>query len=114
MSGRNCISISMYPSPWQASQRPPFTLNEKRPGLLPRRRASRPPADIPRPGVERPAGGPPPPAEPPQRPPHVDVLQVVLPRPLDDHCLPVPGAALLGHRYPALAAEVLPADRLLA
>ena len=31
-SGRKCISILMVPSPAQASQRPPRTLNEKRPG----------------------------------------------------------------------------------
>jgi hypothetical protein len=30
--GRKCISILITPSPWQASQRPPLTLNEKRPG----------------------------------------------------------------------------------
>ena len=28
--------MAMTPSPWQASQRPPLTLNEKRPGLKPR------------------------------------------------------------------------------
>src|ERR1700688_183213 len=28
----------MTPSPWQASQRPPFTLNENRPGASPRAR----------------------------------------------------------------------------
>jgi len=31
-SGRNCISILIVPSPEQASQRPPLTLNENRPG----------------------------------------------------------------------------------
>ena len=30
--GRKCMSILMTPSPWHASQRPPLTLNEKRPG----------------------------------------------------------------------------------
>ena len=33
MSGRKCISTRSTPSPWHASQRPPFTLNEKRPAL---------------------------------------------------------------------------------
>ena len=32
--------MAMTPSPWQASQRPPFTLNEKRPGRKPRACAS--------------------------------------------------------------------------
>ena len=32
-SGRNCISIWLYPSPWQASHLPPLTLKENRPGL---------------------------------------------------------------------------------
>ena len=32
-SGRNCISMLMYPSPLHASQRPPLTLKENRPGL---------------------------------------------------------------------------------
>ncbi len=32
--------MAMTPSPWQASQRPPLTLKEKRPGLKPRARAS--------------------------------------------------------------------------
>ena len=32
VAGRKCISIFTSPSPWHASQRPPFTLNEKRPG----------------------------------------------------------------------------------
>ncbi len=31
-SARKCISTSFMPSPWQASQRPPFTLKLKRPG----------------------------------------------------------------------------------
>ncbi|COV08091.1 Uncharacterised protein [Mycobacterium tuberculosis] len=31
-SGRKFISILMVPSPVQASQRPPLTLNENRPG----------------------------------------------------------------------------------
>jgi len=31
-SGRKCISTFTMPSPWQASQRPPATLNENRPG----------------------------------------------------------------------------------
>jgi hypothetical protein len=35
MSGRKCISTLMRPSPWHASQRPPLTLNEKRPGPVP-------------------------------------------------------------------------------
>ena len=30
-SGRKCISTLISPSPWQASQRPPFTLKLKRP-----------------------------------------------------------------------------------
>ena len=34
MSGRKCISTLVTPSPWQASQRPPLTLNEKRPGVV--------------------------------------------------------------------------------
>ena len=32
-SGRKCISILIWPSPLHVSQRPPRTLNEKRPGL---------------------------------------------------------------------------------
>ncbi len=32
-SGRKCISTRFTPSPSQASQRPPFTLKEKRPGV---------------------------------------------------------------------------------
>ena len=32
-SGRKCISMRRWPSPWQASQRPPLTLKEKRPAL---------------------------------------------------------------------------------
>ncbi len=35
-SGRKCISMAITPSPWHASQRPPLTLNEKRPGRKPR------------------------------------------------------------------------------
>ena len=34
------MSISITPSPWHASQRPPFTLNENRPGVKPRIRDS--------------------------------------------------------------------------
>ena len=34
-SGKKFISILIIPSPWQDSQRPPFTLNENRPGLYP-------------------------------------------------------------------------------
>ena len=30
-SGRKCISMHLVPCPWQASQRPPFTLKLKRP-----------------------------------------------------------------------------------
>ena len=33
-SGRKCISILIVPSPAHASQRPPFTLNENRPGQV--------------------------------------------------------------------------------
>jgi hypothetical protein len=32
--------MAMTPSPWHASQRPPLTLNEKRPALKPRALAS--------------------------------------------------------------------------
>ena len=32
--------MHFMPSPWHASQRPPLTLNEKRPGLYPRSRLS--------------------------------------------------------------------------
>ena len=32
-SGRKCISMRNRPAPWQASHRPPLTLNENRPGL---------------------------------------------------------------------------------
>src|SRR5438552_3168925 len=39
-SGRKCISILIWPSPAQFSHRPPRTLNENRPGLYPRTRAS--------------------------------------------------------------------------
>ena len=39
-SGRNCISIVVYPSPAHASHLPPFTLNENLPGLYPRILAS--------------------------------------------------------------------------
>src|SRR3989344_4200419 len=38
--GRKCISTAIVPLPWQVSQRPPFTLNENRPGPHPRKRAS--------------------------------------------------------------------------
>ena len=34
-SGKNCISILIWPSPEHASHLPPFTLNENRPGLYP-------------------------------------------------------------------------------
>src|SRR5262249_56111335 len=40
-SGRKCISILIVPSPEHASHRPPFTLNENRPGWYPRTLASR-------------------------------------------------------------------------
>jgi hypothetical protein len=39
-SGRNCISILIVPSPAHASQRPPLTLKENRPGWQPRTFAS--------------------------------------------------------------------------
>src|SRR5205085_10249434 len=39
-SGRKFISMRFSPSPWQASHRPPFTLNENLPGLYPRSRDS--------------------------------------------------------------------------
>ncbi len=39
-SGRKCISIFLTPWPLHTSQRPPFTLNEKRPLLYPRALAS--------------------------------------------------------------------------
>jgi hypothetical protein len=39
-SARNCISIVSKPSPAQASQRPPATLNEKAPGPSSRASAS--------------------------------------------------------------------------
>src|SRR6266478_3092244 len=39
-SARNCISTRTSPSPWQASQRPPGTLNEKWLAVSPRERAS--------------------------------------------------------------------------
>src|SRR3989338_4661464 len=35
-AGKNCISIFSSPCPSQFSQRPPFTLNEKRPIVYPR------------------------------------------------------------------------------
>src|SRR3989344_3885665 len=38
--GRKCISTATKPLPWQASQRPLFTLNETRPGPQARARAS--------------------------------------------------------------------------
>src|SRR3989338_11255062 len=38
--GKKCISTATKPLPWHASQRPPFTLKEKRPGAQPRARAS--------------------------------------------------------------------------
>src|SRR3989344_6062102 len=34
--GKKGISPALSPFPWHASQRPPFTLNEKRPGPQPR------------------------------------------------------------------------------
>ena len=46
--------MAMTPSPWQASQRPPFTLNEKRPGRNPRARASASMAKSSRMNVNRP------------------------------------------------------------
>src|SRR5438552_316089 len=53
-SGRKCISIWMIPCPWHASQRPPLTLNEKRPALYPLIRASGTFANVSRSGVYRP------------------------------------------------------------
>src|SRR3990167_6434853 len=38
--GKKCISTAISPFPSQASQRPPFTLNEKRFAFHPRARAS--------------------------------------------------------------------------
>src|SRR3989338_6698232 len=38
--GKKCISTATSPFPWHASQRPPFTLNENRPGPQPRARDS--------------------------------------------------------------------------
>src|SRR3990167_152579 len=38
--GKKCISTATRPLPWHASQRPPLTLNEKRPGPHARARAS--------------------------------------------------------------------------
>src|SRR5436853_374668 len=44
-SARNCISTTTVPSPWQVSQRPPGTLNEKCPAEYPRLCASGVPAN---------------------------------------------------------------------
>ena len=46
--------MAITPSPWHASQRPPLTLNEKRPGLKPRARASGTMANSSRMNVNRP------------------------------------------------------------
>ena len=46
--------MAMTPSPWHVSQRPPLTLNEKRPGLNPRALASGSTANSSRMNVNRP------------------------------------------------------------